>query len=64
MTIDASVTLGKTEGGAAYALGVKLAISLPGLDEDEKKRLVEAAHQTCPYSNATRGNIEVDLAIL
>jgi len=64
VAIDARVTLGKTEGGASYALGVKLAISLPGLGEDEKKQLVAAAHQTCPYSHATRGNIEVEFEIL
>lgn len=64
VSIDASVSLGKTEGGVAYALGVKLAISLPGLSDGDKKQLVEAAHRTCPYSNATRGNIEVQLEIL
>jgi osmotically inducible protein OsmC len=63
VAIDASVSLGKTDGGAAYGIAVKLAISLPGLDEAQKKELVEAAHLVCPYSNATRGNIEVDLVI-
>ena len=61
--VDASVSLGKTDGGAAYGLAVKLAITLPGLDETQKKQLVEAAHQTCPYSHATRGNIEVEFEI-
>ena len=63
VAIDASVSLGKTDGGAAYGLAVKMAISLPGLDAQQKQQLVEAAHQTCPYSHATRGNIEVEFAI-
>jgi osmotically inducible protein OsmC len=64
MAVDAEVSLGKTAGGAAYALAVKLTISLPGLEAGQKQQLVEAAHQTCPYSNATRGNIEVEFAIV
>ncbi|XAH24409.1 organic hydroperoxide resistance protein [Xylophilus sp. GW821-FHT01B05] len=63
VAVDASVSLGPTDGGAAYGIAVKLAISLPGLDDEQKKKLVDAAHQVCPYSNATRGNIEVDLSI-
>ena len=61
--IDARVSLGKTAGDASYALAVTLSISLPGLDADTKRRLVDAAHQTCPYSAATRGNIEVEFVI-
>ncbi len=64
VVVDASVSLGKTNGGVAYALAVKLAITLPGLESAQKKELVETAHQTCPYSNATRGNIEVEFAIV
>ena len=63
VAVDASVSLGKTDGGTAYALAVKMAITLPGLDAAQKQQLVETAHQTCPYSNATRGNIEVEFAI-
>ena len=63
VTVDASVSLGPTNGGAAYGIAVKLAVTLPGLDDDAKKKLVDAAHQVCPYSNATRGNIPVDLSI-
>jgi Ohr subfamily peroxiredoxin len=63
VAVDASVSLGPTDGGAAYGIAVKLAISLPGLDDAQKKQLVDAAHQVCPYSNATRGNIEVELSI-
>lgn len=62
-SIDSSVSLGPTNGGAAYGIAVRLAISLPGLDAEAKKKLVDAAHQVCPYSNATRGNIDVELSI-
>jgi len=63
VAIDASVSLGPIDAGAAYGIAVKLAITLPGLDEAQKKLLVETAHQVCPYSNATRGNVEVELSI-
>jgi Ohr subfamily peroxiredoxin len=63
-SIDSSVSLGPTKVGTAFGIAVKLAISLPGLDDEQKKKLVAAAHAACPYSNATRGNIEVELAIL
>ena len=64
VSIDSSVSLGPTDGGAAYGIAVKLAISLPGLDDAQKKKLVDAAHGVCPYSNATRGTIDVDLSIV
>jgi lipoyl-dependent peroxiredoxin len=61
--IDASVSLGKTAGGANFQLSARLAVSLPGLDDAQKRQLVEEAHQTCPYSRATRGNIDVEFVI-
>jgi osmotically inducible protein OsmC len=63
VAIDASVSLGPIDGGAAYGIAVKLAITLPGLEDAQKKLLVESAHQVCPYSNATRGNVDVELSI-
>lgn len=63
LAIDANVTLGKTDGGAAFALAVRLAISLPGLDPAQQRQLIDTAHQTCPYSHATRGNIAVELVL-
>lgn len=63
VAVDSSVSLGPTNGGAAYGIAVKLAVTLPGLDADAKQKLVAAAHQVCPYSNATRGNIPVVLSI-
>ncbi|WP_280155826.1 organic hydroperoxide resistance protein [Piscinibacter sp. XHJ-5] len=61
--IGAEVSLGKTGGGAHYGLGVKLKVSLPGLDAAVKKQLVETAHQTCPYSRSIRGNVDVQFEI-
>lgn len=61
-SVDADVALGKT-GTGEYQLAVTLNVNLPGLDEGIKRELVEAAHQTCPYSRMTRGNVEVELAV-
>lgn len=60
--IDAEVDLCMT--GDAYFLQARLNVSLPGLDHDVAKAVVEAAHQTCPYSKATRGNVEVVLHLV
>ena len=60
-SVDAEVSLGKISTGE-YQLAVKLNVNLPGLDEDLKRVLVEAAHQTCPYSRMTRGHVDVELA--
>ena len=51
----------RAEGG--FGLTVALAVSLPGVDHDAAEALVAAAHQACPYSNATRGNIDVVLTV-
>ena len=59
--IDASVDLGKIPNG--YGIAVRLDISLPGIDRAAAQDLIDAAHQVCPYSNATRGNIEVTLTL-
>jgi osmotically inducible protein OsmC len=59
-TVETDVTIGTTAGGG-YGLAVTLRVSIPDVDEVTAQSLVEAAHQVCPYSNATRGNIEVTL---
>jgi Ohr subfamily peroxiredoxin len=61
LAIDASVDLGKIPNG--YGIAVRMAISLPGMDRASAQELVDAAHQVCPYSSATRGNIEVTLTL-
>jgi Ohr subfamily peroxiredoxin len=61
VSIDSRVTLTPTED-RAFRLGVALDVTLPQVsDPDQATRIVEAAHQICPYSNATRGNIDVKL---
>lgn len=60
--IDAEVDLGTNEGG--YVLRARLNVSLPGLDPDVARDLVDAAHEICPYSKATRGNIEVEINLV
>ena len=59
--VAAKVSLGKIDTG--YGLAVELVVHLPGLDRDVAQALVEKAHHTCPYSNATRGNIDVTLTL-
>jgi Ohr subfamily peroxiredoxin len=60
--IDAEVDLCLQEG--AYFLQARLNVSLPGLDREAAQTLTETAHQTCPYSKATRGNIDVVVAVV
>lgn len=60
-TCEAHVTIGQAEVG--FGLEVSLTISLPNLDQAEAEKLVETAHQTCPYSNATRNNVQVNLEV-
>ena len=55
--VDAEVDLGTTAGG--YFLQARLNVILPGIDEDVARKIVDAAHQVCPYSKATHGNINV-----
>ena len=59
--VDAEVDLGTNEGG--YMLQARLNVSLPGLEHDVARAVVDAAHQTCPYSKATRGNIDVEINV-
>lgn len=63
---DASVTAEvgfgpRSEGG--YGITVDLTVDLPGVERQDAQRLAEAAHQVCPYSNATRNNVNVGIAV-
>ena len=60
-TVTAKVTLGKS--GENYGIAADIEVSLPDLPRDKAQALVEAAHQVCPYSKATRGNIEVSVKL-
>jgi Ohr subfamily peroxiredoxin len=62
-SITGTVGIGPNSTGG-FALAAKLEISVPGLPKEQLQKLVEAAHQVCPYSNATRGNVEVELVIV
>jgi osmotically inducible protein OsmC len=59
--VEAEVSLGTIDRG--YGLAVALRVAIPGSDPAQVRALAEAAHQLCPYSNATRGNIEVTLEV-
>lgn len=60
-TVTGKVGIGQIPGG--FGLEVELNVSLPGLEQTAAEQLTEAAHKVCPYSNATRGNIEVRLNV-
>ena len=62
MAIDAEVDLCRT--GADFFIQARLKVSLPGLEHDMAQKLTEAAHQACPYSKATRGNIDVVINVV
>lgn len=61
-SIDGSVGIGQIPNG--FGIEVELKISLPGLAREEAEALVQKAHIVCPYSNATRGNIDVNLVVV
>jgi lipoyl-dependent peroxiredoxin len=61
VAIDGSVGIGQIPNG--FGIEVELKISLPGMDRAAAEALIEKAHQVCPYSNATRGNIDVTLTL-
>lgn len=60
--IHSEVSIGPIESG--FGIAVKLAISAGDLDKDTVRELVDKAHEVCPYSNATRGNIAVELSVV
>lgn len=61
-TVTATVTIGQLDNGG-FGLAAKLHAHIPEVTEQVAKELIEAAHQVCPYSNATRGNIVVTLSV-
>lgn len=60
--VDAEVDLGTNDGG--YQLQARLNVRLPGVDHETAQAVVDAAHQICPYSKATRGNIDVAINLI
>lgn len=61
-SVEGEVGIGPIPAG--FGIEVNLKISLPGMDRREAQSLIEKAHQVCPYSNATRGNINVNLTLV
>lgn len=61
-SIDAEVDLGLTDG--SYLLQARLNISVPGMDRETAEIIADAAHQICPYSKATTGNIDIKIVVL
>jgi osmotically inducible protein OsmC len=65
VSITADVSIGPMTGKAgAFGISVAMAISIPGMDRAAAEALVKTAHEVCPYSNATRGNIDVALTVV
>ena len=62
-TVTATVGIGPRDDGTGFGIQVALAIAIPGLDQDAAGALVDKAHIVCPYSHATRGNIDVSLSV-
>ena len=61
-SVGARVTIGSEESGG-FSLAVELEVVIPHLEHEQAQQLADAAHQVCPYSNATRGNIEVTVTV-
>jgi Ohr subfamily peroxiredoxin len=61
-SIDAEIDLGTT--GGAHDIAARLKVSLPGIDRKIAQSLVDGAHQMCPYSRATRGNVDVTITLV
>jgi Ohr subfamily peroxiredoxin len=60
--VTAEVTLGRLDG-RAYGIAVVLRVELTGVSQEDAERAVAAAHGVCPYSNATRGNVDVQIEV-
>ncbi len=61
-SINADVGIGQIPQG--FGIQVWLHVHVPGMEKEAAQKLVEAAHKVCPYSNATRGNVEVTLDVI
>ncbi|MBC3940456.1 organic hydroperoxide resistance protein [Sphingomonas albertensis] len=62
VSVTAKVGIGPRSAGG-FGITADLTVSLPGIERDQAEKLVDAAHQICPYSNATRGNVDVGLTL-
>jgi Ohr subfamily peroxiredoxin len=62
-TVTAEVGIGTVQDKPGFELAVVLTVALPHVAEDKRQEVLDAAHQMCPYSRATRGNIDVDIRL-
>ncbi|WP_445680485.1 organic hydroperoxide resistance protein [Radicibacter daui] len=62
-TVKATVGIGANDKGPGFAITVALEVTIPGMDRATAEKLVATAHTVCPYSNATRGNVDVQLSV-
>jgi lipoyl-dependent peroxiredoxin len=63
-SIDSSVSFGPLAGGAkGFGIGVEMVVHVPGMAKEQAEQLVHQAHEVCPYSNATRNNVDVKLSV-
>lgn len=62
--INSNVSIGKDESDGGFKLAVRLDVKLPGIERAKAEELAQKAHDFCPYSKATRGNIDVELKIV
>lgn len=62
-SVTGHVSIGENDAGPGFKLGVVLDVDVPGLTQEEALKLADTTHQVCPYSNATRGNIDVELNV-
>ena len=62
--VTAHVGIGQNPKGKGFALDVTLEVSLPGVERAEAEALVAETHEVCPYSNATRDNVDVQLRVI
>ena len=61
--IHATVSFGENAKGSGFNIAAALEVAIPGMDKAQAEALVQKAHQICPYSNATRGNVDVTLSV-
>ena len=64
LSIEAVVNIVENTAGKGFMVSADMTVNLPGMDNGAANKLVEEAHEVCPYSNATRGNIEVNLTVV
>jgi lipoyl-dependent peroxiredoxin len=63
VNVTATIGIGANTKGEGFTICADLEVNVPGVEKDVVEKLVEAAHKVCPYSNATRGNIDVNFTI-